>query len=220
MGLIAQKSKLYESYADILRKEYGYSAYRENVSDQSLTDAMFNMIDLLKIEPQGDDSVDYVPSPSGWWSRAKGFIDIENEDSVRTSSNAVLLGAYYLTGDDQLYDTRALPSVQYGLSRNGIGWSPTQKPVYGVPSLWKMATLPFDFSSVTALNQMMGTSAGIGALAQEEYLVRDPDQKDRGPVIQPLMMYRMTGDTQYLQAPRMQPTAISCSILIRLHPSM
>ncbi|WP_405174164.1 hypothetical protein MHI27_15970 [Paenibacillus sp. FSL H8-0261] len=200
MGLIAQKINLYESYADILRNEYGYSAYRENVSDQSLTDAMFNMIDLLKIEPQGDDSVDYVPSPSGWWSRAKGFIDIENEDSIRTSSNAVLLGAYYLTGDDQLYDTRALPSVQYGLSRNGIGWSPTQKPVYGVPSLWKMATLPFDFSSVAAVNQMMGTSAGIGALAQEEYLVRDPDQKDRGPVIQPLMMYRMTGDAQYLQA--------------------
>ncbi|KQX51669.1 golvesin C-terminal-like domain-containing protein [Paenibacillus sp. Root444D2] len=199
MGLIAQSSSLYEAYGDILRNEYGYSAYRENVADQSLTDAMFNMIDLLKIEPQGDDSVNYVPSPSGWWNRAKGFIDIENEDSVRTTSNAALLGAYYLTGDDQLYDTRALPSIQYGVSRNGIGWSPTQKPVYSVPSLWKMATLPFDVSSVAAVNQMLGTSAGIGALGQEEYLVRDPDQKDRGPVIQPLMMYRMTGDAQYLQ---------------------
>ncbi|MEK3913783.1 hypothetical protein NSU08_21350 [Paenibacillus sp. FSL H7-0331] len=200
IGLIAQKSSLYEAYEDIIRSEYGYSAYRKNVASQSLTDAMFNMIDLIKMQPQGDDSVDYVPSPSGWWSRAKGFIDIENEDSVRTTSNAVLLGAYYLTGDDQLYDTRALPSIQYGVSRNGIGWSPTQKPVYGVPSLWKMATLPFDVSTIAAVYQMMGGSASIQELGLEEYRFRNPDQKDRGPVIQPLMMYRMTGDAQYLQA--------------------
>jgi hypothetical protein len=199
LGLLAQKGGLYNAYENVLRSEYSYTAYRENAAGQSLTDAMFNMIDLLKIEPQGDDSVHYVPSPSGWWSRAKGFIDIENEDAVRTTSNGVLLGAYYLTGDDGLYDTRALPSIEYGVSRNGLGWSPTQKPVYSVPSYWKMASLPFDVSTVSALSELMGETSGIQKLGQEEYRFRNPNQSDRGPVIQPLMMYRMTGDTPYLQ---------------------
>ncbi|MFK7695564.1 hemoblobin-interacting domain-containing protein [Paenibacillus sp. HJGM_3] len=199
IGLVAQQSSLYSAYRDILRSEYGYSDYRENAAGQSLTDAMFNMIDLLKMEPQADDSVDFVPSPSGWWSRAKGFMDIENEDTVRTTSNAVLLGAYYLTGDDRLYDTRALPSVEYGVSRNGIGWSPKMKPVYSVPSLWKMTSLPFDVTTAAAVYQMTGGTAGIYALGQEEYRFRNPNQSDRGPVIQPLMMYRMTGNAQYLQ---------------------
>lgn len=201
IGLIAQKSKVYDAYRDILRGDYSYTSYRENVGGQSLTDAMFNMIDLIKMDPQGDDSVNYVPSPSGWWSRAKGFMDIENEDVVRTTTNGVLLSAYYLTGDNQLYDTRALPSIQYGVSRNGVGWSPKQKPVYSAPSFWKMASLSFDVSTVAAAYQMTGGStAGIYALGQEEYRFRNPDQNDRGPVIQPLMMYRMTGDAQYLQA--------------------
>ncbi|MFE5323767.1 hypothetical protein ACFQ88_34320 [Paenibacillus sp. NPDC056579] len=199
IGLSVQRSSLYKAYEDILRSEYHYTAYRKNGSGKSLTDAMFNMIDLLKIEPQGDDSADYVPSPSGWWSRAKGFIDIENEDAVRTTSNGVLLGAYYVTGDDQLYDTRALPSIQYGLSRNNVGWSPKQKPVYSVPSLWKMTSMPFDVSTIAALHQLTGGTAGVYEMGQEEYRFRNPELKDRGPVIQPLMMYRMTGNPQYLQ---------------------
>lgn len=199
LGLAAQRGSLYDAYENVLRSEYGYTAYRENAAGGSLTDAMFNMIDLLKMEPQGDDSVNYVPSPSGWWSRAKGFIDIENEDTVRTSSNGVLLGAYYLTGDDELYDTRALPAIEFGVSRNGQGWSPTKKPVYSVPSLWKMASLPFDVTTVSALSQLMEGTAGIQELGQEEYRFRNPDESGRGPVIQPLMMYRLTGNATYLQ---------------------
>lgn len=203
IGLTARKSGLYDAYRDILRSEYGYSPYRSNAPEGSLTDAMFRMIDLIKTEPPGDDSVDYVPSESGWWSRAKGFIDIENEDAVRTTTNGVLLGAYYLTGDDELYDTRALPSIQYGVSRNGVGWSPKRKPVYGSGSEWKMASLPFDISTVAAVYQMTGNTArGIYAMGEEEFRFRNPEQKDRGPVIQPLMMYRMTGDADYLQQAR------------------
>ncbi|MEK8129127.1 hypothetical protein WMW72_14575 [Paenibacillus filicis] len=207
IGLLARNSTLYDAYEHILRSEYGYTAYRKNVAGQSLTDAMFNMIDLLKIEPDGDDSVQYVPSPSGWWSRAKSFIDIENEDSVRATSNGVLLSAYYLTGDDDLYDSRALPSVEFGVSRNNFGWSPTKKPVYSVPSWWKMGSLPYDVSSVAALSELMKGTAGIGKLAQEEYRYRNPDQSGRGPVIQPLMMYRATGEAFYLQQAKAQADA-------------
>lgn len=203
IGLTARKSGLYDAYRDMIRSEYGYSAYRENAPEGSLTDAMFNMIELIKTEPPGDDSIDYVPSESGWWNRAKGFIDIENEDAVRTTTSGVLLGAYYLTGDSELYDTRALPTIQYGVSRNGVGWSPKRKPVYGSGSEWKMASLPFDVSTVAAVYQMTGSAApGIYAMGEEEYRFRNPEQKDRGPVIQPLMMYRMTGDAAYLQQAR------------------
>ncbi|MBB6731252.1 hypothetical protein [Cohnella zeiphila] len=199
IGLYAQRSDIYDAYENIVRSEYGYTDYRENVAGQSLTDAMFNMIDLMKVEPQGDDSVNYVPSPSGWWGRAKGFIDIENEDAVRTSSDGVLMSAYYLTGDDDLYDTRALPSLEFGVSRNAQGWSPTKKPVYGVPSNWKMTSLPFDVSSVASLAQLTNGNAAIQEMVEEEYRFRNPDLKERGPVIQPLMMYRMTGNAVYLQ---------------------
>lgn len=67
---------------------------------------MFNMIDLLKIDPAGDDTVNYVPSASGWWSRAKGFIDIENDQAIRTAASSTLMGAYYVTNDGELYDKR------------------------------------------------------------------------------------------------------------------
>lgn len=201
VGLYAETGKtIYDAYSDILRSEYDYSAYRENVGSGSLNDAMYNMIDLLKIEPQGDDSVNYVPSQSGWWNRAKGFIDIENQDSIRTAASSILLGAYYLTGDDQLYNTRALPMLEHGVSRNERGWSPKGAPVYGDPSLWKMAAVPFDVSTISAFYEMTrGQNAGLHALGLEEYRFRNPDQFVRGPVIQPLMTYRMTGDNRYLQ---------------------
>ncbi|MDR6878821.1 cadherin-like beta sandwich domain-containing protein [Bacillus sp. 3255] len=201
IGLYAEPGKtIYDAYSDILRSEYDYSAYRENVGSGSLNDAMYNMIELLKIEPQGDDSVDYVPSQSGWWNRAKGFVDIENQDAIRTAASSVLLGAYYLTGDDQLYETRALPMLEHGVSRNERGWSPKGAPVYGDPSLWKMAAVPFDVSTISSFYDMTrGQNAGLHALGLEEYRFRNPDQFVRGPVIQPLMTYRMTGDSRYLQ---------------------
>ena len=165
----------------------------------SLNDAMYNMIDLIKIQPEGDDSVDFVPSQSGWWNRAKGFIDIENQDSIRTSASSLLLGAYYLTGDDELYETRALPMLEHGVSRNERGWSPKGFAVYGDPSLWKMAAVPFDVSTVSTLYDMTrGQNAGLHAVGLQEYRFRNPDQFQRGPIIQPLMTYRMTGDERYL----------------------
>lgn len=199
VGLYAEPGAVYDAYTDILRNEYDYTAYRENVTGGSLTDAMFNMIDLVKVEPEGDDSVNFVPSLSGWWNRAKGFIDIENQDSIRSATSSVLMGAYYMTGDDQLYDTRALPMLEHGVSRNERGWSPTKSMVYTDSSLWKMAAVPFDVSTVSTFYEMTrGQNAGLYDLGLEEYQFRNPDQFVRGPVIQPLMTYRMTGDPKYL----------------------
>ncbi|MGG1554219.1 cadherin-like beta sandwich domain-containing protein [Paenibacillus ferrarius] len=198
-GLYAQKAKIYDAYTDILRADYAYTDYRENVAAGSLNDAMYNMIDLIKINPQGDDSVNYVPSLSGWWNRAKGFVDIENQDSIRTAASSVLLGAYKLTGDDELYETRALPMLEHGVSRNERGWSPTKATINGDSTQWKMAAVPFDVSTISTFYEMTGgRNAGLYALGQEEYRFRNPDQFNRGPVIQPLMMYRMTGDASYL----------------------
>lgn len=200
VGLYAGDKTVYEAYTELLRSEYGYTAYRQNVMGQSLTDTMFNMIDLLKIDPAGDDSVDYVPSASGWWSRAKGFIDIENDQSIRTAASSVLLGAYYLTDDSELYDKRALPMLEHGVSRNERGWSPKQKPVYNDPSLWKMGSVAFDVTTLSTFYGMTkGYNAGLYKLGEEDYKVRNPGQYARGPVIQPLMMYRMTRNPLYLQ---------------------
>ncbi|CAG7652198.1 cadherin-like beta sandwich domain-containing protein [Paenibacillus allorhizosphaerae] len=201
LGLTASKTSTYEAYRTLLRDEYGYTAYRQNVQGRSLTDAVFNMIDLLKIDPPEDDSVRYVPNLSGWWSRAKGFIDIENNNSIRTTASSIMLGAYYLTTDSELYDKRALPMLEHGVSRNERGWSPTKDPVYGNESLWKMNAVPFDVTTISTFYDMLrGQNGGLYKLGQQEYTFRDPDQYARGPVIQPLMMYRMTGETRYLDA--------------------
>ncbi|MFE5321546.1 cadherin-like beta sandwich domain-containing protein [Paenibacillus sp. NPDC056579] len=200
LGLYAGEGTIYEAYTSLLREEYGYSNYRQNVKGQSLTDAMFNMIDLLKIDPAGDDTVNYVPSVSGWWSRAKGFIDIENDQAIRTAASSTLMGAYYVTNDGELYDKRALPMLEHGVSRNERGWSPKQKPVYGDPSLWKMASVAFDVTTLSTFYQMTkGYNAGLYQMGQDDFKVRNEGQYARGPVIQPLMMYRMTKDASYLE---------------------
>jgi hypothetical protein len=130
VGLYAAKAELFEAYREVLRTEYAYRPYRRNVFGATLTDTMHNLIDLLKSGPDKDDSVDYQGSPSGWWSRAKGFIDIENDQAVRATTTSVLLSAYYLTADDDLYETRARPVLEYHVSRNGYGWTPVKdRPV-------------------------------------------------------------------------------------------
>ncbi|KAA8481530.1 hypothetical protein BDE36_0778 [Arcticibacter tournemirensis] len=78
----------------------------------SLTDAIFNMVDLVK----NDDA-------SGWDARLKGFYDIEAnpaaDPTVVQASPLSLLSTALITNDEDLFIKRALPAIEYTLSRSG-----------------------------------------------------------------------------------------------------
>jgi hypothetical protein len=192
-GIYAARGTIWDGYRDLLRGEYGYAAYRRNAFGTSLTDTVHNLVDLLKAGPDKDDAVEFQASPSGWWSRAKGFIDIENDQAVRATTTGVLLGAYYLTGDDDLYEKRALPTVEFHLSRNGYGWTPRDDAtVYGDPSKNAVCGTPFGVPALAPLYAMTrgGVAAvrrlAVSALDREDYWLK------RTPMSGPLAAYRMT----------------------------
>lgn len=195
VGVYSRRVELYAAYRELLRGEYAYSAYRRNVFGQSLTRTVHNLIRLMKAGPDADDSVEYQGSPSGWWSRAKGFIDIENDQAVRTTTTSVLLSAYHLTGDDELYETRALPTVEFHLSRNAYGWTPSEEAtVYGVPGHDRVCATPFGAPSLAPLYAM--TREQVPAVRDLALSAADaPDYwLKRAPMSAALAVYRMTRD--------------------------
>lgn len=72
----------------------------------SLSNAALNMIDLIKT----DDA-------SGWNAERKGFWNIETTNVASQASPLTLLSAAILTCDEALYQKRALPTIEYSLSR-------------------------------------------------------------------------------------------------------
>lgn len=200
-GVAARADTLYGTYAALCRGEYGLTAYRSNVYERSLTDAVHAMAELIAIEPDGDDSVDYIPSHSGWWNRAKGFVDVENEDAVRAAASGVVLSAHYLTGtsDSTLYERRARPLIEYQVSRKGIGHSPViGSPVYNDTTQYRLGRIPTDAVNLTALYQLThGRNAGIQRLALQATKSGITGQS-RAPFANALATYQVTGDPAYL----------------------
>ncbi|MDD4426965.1 MAG: hypothetical protein PHG64_01000 [Paludibacter sp.] len=81
----------------------------------SLNSAIFRIINLIKSD-----------EASGWEKEMRGFLDIESNPKIRTevvqASPVGLLSASIITKDEDLYIKRALPSIEYMLSRKGFRW--------------------------------------------------------------------------------------------------
>ncbi|GAB3420502.1 hypothetical protein [Niabella aquatica] len=80
-----------------------------------LTKSFFNIIDLMKND-----------TASGWSAKRKGFLDIESDPAklieVAQPSPLTVLSAAVLTNDEDLYIKRALPIIEFTLSRKGYRW--------------------------------------------------------------------------------------------------
>ena len=72
----------------------------------SLTDAALNMIDLIMDAPHG-----------GWDAEMKGFYDIETQAMTKQAAPLTLLSVAALTRDERFFKERALPTVEFTLSR-------------------------------------------------------------------------------------------------------
>lgn len=176
---------------------YEVKDYRAQDSS-SLTNAAFNMIDLVK----NDDA-------SGWNAQLKGFYDIEADPkiapTVAQSAPLALISAAIMGRDEELYLSRALPTIEYTLSRSAFRWA----KAVGAPYNLKEASLvldpyknvQFNTAYFDALNQLLEE--------KNPWLVQVgmPDQQPRklsGYSVnlpawtQELAAYRLTKDKQWL----------------------
>jgi len=111
-NVLVQPGKWYSAYRTAADEVFSFRDYRRN-RRISLSDAVLNMIDLIKDDEFG-----------GWWQRAKGWYQIESRNTVTHSAPATMLSLYRLTGDRDLYHRRVLPTMQYVLSRDSVHFTP------------------------------------------------------------------------------------------------
>ncbi len=110
--LFVQNADWYATYRDITDNLFGWYDYRKN-GEVSMTDAMYNMIDLYMDDEYG-----------GWWKRAKANYQIESKNGSTQSSPLTIASLYRLTGDTAIYRKRMLPTMEYILSRDNPHFSP------------------------------------------------------------------------------------------------
>ena len=191
--VLVQPGDWYAGYRTAAEEVFRLRDYRHNVG-VSLTDAVFNMIDLLK-----DDE------HSGWWDRAKAFYQIESKNGSTSASPLALLSLYRLTGDEDIYRRRVLPTMEFLLSRDGPHFSP-----------FPAATGPYEAGGMNGPVHTYATTTfgGFWDLSQrrtaafEQFAfpaggVRAPGSDNHGQLFDEwLARYELTGDTTALDRAR------------------
>lgn len=118
-NVLVQPGEWYAAYRTAADEVFGLRDYRRNVN-VSLSDAVYNMIDLIKDDEFG-----------GWWKDPKGWYQIESRNTITHSTPATMLSLYKLTDDRDLYQRRVLPTLEYLLSRDGFHFTPVPHDVGG-----------------------------------------------------------------------------------------
>ncbi|WP_018626554.1 hypothetical protein [Niabella aurantiaca] len=166
----------------------------------SLTNTVFNMIDLINNDAYG-----------GWSAKLKGFYDIEgNPETAPTVVNAtplVTMSLAALTNSEQLYLTRALPVIEYTLSRSGYRWATDIVPTAYNNTLKTLELNPFRSQFTTSyyagLDRLLG---GLNPWLKEIALPGDHLRQATGystkfiPWIAALSAYKLTGATRWLDS--------------------
>ncbi len=144
-NVLVQPGEWYAAYRTVADEVFGLRDYRRNVN-VSLSDAVYNMIDLIKDDHFG-----------GWWEDPKGWYQIESRNTVSHSTPATMLSLYKLTDDSDLYRRRVLPTLEFVLSRSGFHFTPTPHDPgrYGSGSMGGPVKT-FGSATYTALENLCG----------------------------------------------------------------
>jgi hypothetical protein len=197
--LQARFADWWASYSGLLRDTYGLRSYRENAYG-SFTDAFHAMIALLKDERFG-----------GWRAEGRGLANIEHPDGIKLASPSAAISAALITGDQALLYERALPIIEYALSRShyGFTWRPNSEtggyddvvrqafsdlggPAWDAPVLVALHTISRGYTPALA-ELARQQAAGI----HDFYIRREDFQVS-------LSLHRLTGEAQYLEQARQQ----------------
>lgn len=187
-------NKALEYISDNVYKVRDYRR-QDNVS---LTDAMFNIWELMSDTEYG-----------GWDDSLKGFYDIEGDPgtapTVVHSAPLAIISVPVVSGDEDFYVKRALPTIEYTLSRSGYRWATDIVPNGYNKTLETLELNPFksqfNTSYYEGLNSMLG---GLNPWLVDIALPEGEVRQTKGystPVlswVQTLSAYRMTGDSKWL----------------------
>ncbi len=182
----------------VAREVYAVGDYRRQ-ADKSLTETMFSIIDLMNDDDNG-----------GWDYSMRGFYDIEGKPTkaptVVHSAPLAIIAAAINAADEEMYLKRALPTIEYSLSRKGYRWS-TRTTDDGYNK--DLETLRFSpFGSQFATTYFEGLDRLLGG---RNPWIRDialPDGDIRAargyatPILswtQALAAYKMTADPKWLR---------------------
>lgn len=110
--ILVQPGDWYAAYRTTADQVFGWRDYRRN-GRVSMTEAALNMVDLYMDDEYG-----------GWWNRAKAPYQIESRNSATQSSPLTAVSLFRLTGDEDLWRRRTLPTLEYILSRENTHFSP------------------------------------------------------------------------------------------------
>ena len=175
---------------------YQVKDYRQQKT--ALTDAAFNMIDLMK-----------NAESSGWDASLKGFYDIEGDPKTAPTvvhcSPLTMISAAVLTKDEDFYITRALPTIEYTLSRSGFRWATDLVPTSFNTTRKTLMLNPYASQFTTAyyegLNSLLGeANPWISDIAMPENNIRKTTgyAVEVHPWPQLLAAYRLTKDKKWL----------------------
>ena len=166
---------------------------------RSLTESMFAITDLMTDNGSG-----------GWDSAMRGFYDIEGKPTkaptVVHSAPLAIVAAAINAGDEKMYVERALPTIEYTLSRKGFRWSTatTDEGYNKDPETLRFNPVGSQFptSYYEGLDRLLG---GRNAWLRDIALPGGELRVPRGysvPIlswVQALHAYRMTGDSKWLR---------------------
>lgn len=187
-----------ETLEHVARNVYAVKDYRRQ-ADKSLTETMFGIIDLM------NDSVH-----GGWDASMRGFYDIEGKPTkaptVVHSAPLAIIAAAVNAADEDMYLSRALPAIEYTLSRKGYRWSTrtTEDGYNKDPETLRLSPFGSQFTTTyyEGLNRLLGDrNPWLRDIALPDGDLRSP----RGystPILswaQALAAYRLTGDQKWLR---------------------
>lgn len=158
----------------------------------SLTDAAFNMVDLVKND-----------TASGWNAELKAYTDIEGDPERGTTvvnpSPLAIVSVAVMAKDEDLYITKALPIIEYTLSRNGFRFT---KPVPGgTAPKFSPYESQFNTAYFEGLHKLLNeANPWIATLALPNNLLRTSKGYvgDLNDWAQALAAYRLTKDRLWL----------------------
>lgn len=113
----------------------------------SLTETMFNITDLIRND-----------TASGWAPALKGFYDIEADPqaapTVVQAAPLAVIATAILARDEDFYIRRALPSIEYTLSRSGFRWA--QKGMSKTAAMLSPYNSQFSTAYYEGLHKLLG----------------------------------------------------------------
>jgi hypothetical protein len=181
---------------------YQVKDYRKQ-GQVSLTDAAFNMVDLIN----NDEA-------SGWDKKLKSFYDIEADPSAAATvvhaSPLTLVSTAVMMHDEDFYLKRALPAIEYTLSRSGYRWANNIVPG-GFNNTRKSLQLgPYNSQFTTAYYE--GLYALLGNSNEWLKAIALPDGRTRvsngysvniPAWVQEVAAYRLTHDDKWLNSAKL-----------------